>query len=115
MKDWSGYGATMLFYSVVSQYESASARRGVQDYKDGSHSQVTASTMDNKWREDFERMKKARVHRCESPLSLRPLHVSARLGGHRGFGVGCSLSCGLGLGCMQPRPRCSCILALTSA
>jgi hypothetical protein len=35
----------------------------MQDYKDGSHSQVTASTMDNKWREDFERMKKARVHR----------------------------------------------------
>lgn len=36
----------------------------VQDYKDGSHSQVTASAMDTKWRDDFERMKKARVHRC---------------------------------------------------
>ena len=41
----------------------------VQDYKDGSYSQVTASTMDNKWREDFERMKKARVHRCVDALS----------------------------------------------
>eukprot|EP00892_Ulva_mutabilis_P003525 jgi/Ulvmu1/1544/UM110_0007.1 len=34
-----------------------------KDYKDGSHSQVTASAMDTKWRDDFERMKKARVHR----------------------------------------------------
>ena len=26
--------------------------------------------MDNKWREDFERMKKARVHRCGTPHPL---------------------------------------------
>ena len=36
----------------------------MQDIKDGSYSQVTASALDNKWREDFERLKKARVHRC---------------------------------------------------
>jgi hypothetical protein len=45
-----------------------------QDYKDGSFSQVTASAMDTKWREDFERMKKARVHRCAHfQLTDRPL------------------------------------------
>lgn len=43
----------------------------VQDYKDGSHSQVTASAMDTKWRDDFERMKKARVHRYGSETLLR--------------------------------------------
>ena len=43
----------------------------MQDWKDGSYSQVTSTAMDNKWREDFERMKKARVHRyCSKPLYL---------------------------------------------
>ena len=48
----------------------------MQDYKDGSYSQVTASTMDNKWREDFERMKKARVHRCAAHPAGYPMKDS---------------------------------------
>jgi hypothetical protein len=42
----------------------------MQDYKDGSYSQVTASAMDTKWRDDFERLKKARVHRYTSQTYL---------------------------------------------
>jgi hypothetical protein len=53
--------------------------RMLQDYKDGSSSQVTSSTLDNKWREDFERMKKARLHRCDFSLLLVLDSVSHRV------------------------------------
>ena len=76
-KSVAGMKAHLL---VVAHLESNNdgSKSDVQDYKDGSYSQVTASTMDNKWREDFERMKKARVHRCVDTPSREAVGTMAR-------------------------------------
>lgn len=62
-----------------------------KDIKDGKYSQLLANNLDNKLREDLERMKKIRVHRgLRHSLGLRVRGQHTKTTGRRGRTVGVS-------------------------
>merc|ERR1712176_265650 len=62
-----------------------------KDIKDGKHSQVLANALDNKLREDLERLKKIRAHRClRHYWGLRVRGQHTKTTGRKGRTVGVS-------------------------
>lgn len=67
-----------------------------KDVKDGKYSQVLANGLDNKLREDLERLKKIRAHRgLRHFWGLRVRGQHTKTTGRRGRTVGVSTSCWL--------------------
>merc|ERR1712117_182794 len=62
-----------------------------KDIKDGKYSQVLANSLDNKWREDLERLKKIRAHRgLRHYWGLRVRGQHTKTTGRKGRTVGVS-------------------------
>ena len=62
-----------------------------RDYKDGKTSQVLSTGLDNKWREDLERLKKIRLHRgLRHYWGLRVRGQHTKTTGRKGRTVGVS-------------------------
>eukprot|EP00004_Rigifila_ramosa_P003730 TRINITY_DN1397_c0_g1_i1.p1 TRINITY_DN1397_c0_g1~~TRINITY_DN1397_c0_g1_i1.p1 ORF type:complete len:164 (+),score=48.04 TRINITY_DN1397_c0_g1_i1:30-494(+) len=62
-----------------------------KDIRDGKYSQVFANNLDNKLREDFERLRKIKVHRgVRHSLGLRVRGQHTKTTGRRGRTVGVS-------------------------
>lgn len=62
-----------------------------KDVKDGKYSQVTSNALDNKFREDLERLKKIRAHRgLRHYWGIRTRGQHTKTTGRRGRTVGVS-------------------------